>query len=144
MVSRGFSSKSFLYESAQTIIAQGTPAYLHYFGDHDPSGVHIDQHIERALRKYARGAEIQFERVAVLESQIEAWNLPTRPTKKRDSRSKKFKGESVEVDAIEPDVLREIVADSITRHIDKEVLKRTKQVEQLERETFKTIPANWE
>src|SRR5262249_32289077 len=99
MVSREFSSKSFLYESGQTIIAQGKPAYLYYFGDHDPSGVHIDQHIERVLRKYARGAEIQFERVAVLESQIEAWNLPTRPTKKGDSRSKKFKGENVEVDA---------------------------------------------
>jgi hypothetical protein len=34
------------------------------------------------LRKFAPGAEIHFERVAVTKEQITALNLPTRPTKK--------------------------------------------------------------
>jgi hypothetical protein len=45
-------------------------------------------------------------------------NLPTRPTKATDSRAKLFSGESVEVDAIPPKVLRALVSDCITRHID--------------------------
>jgi hypothetical protein len=139
MVSRGFSSKSFLYETAENISDIGKPAYLYYFGDLDPSGVHIDRHIERTLRKYAPEAEIHFERVAVLEWQIKAWKLPTRPTKKTDSRSKGFKGDSVEVDAIEPKVLRELVRHCIEKHIDRDVLERTRHTEQLERETLKSL-----
>ena len=39
MVSRGFASLTFLAEAAEAIAAEGKPAYLYYFGDHDPSGV---------------------------------------------------------------------------------------------------------
>jgi hypothetical protein len=35
-------------------------------------------------------AEIHFERCAVLPSQIYTWDLPTRPTRQSDSRSKSF------------------------------------------------------
>jgi hypothetical protein len=45
--------------------------------------------IERALRELAPEAEIQFERIAVKRQQIADWNLPTRPTKKSDSRAKR-------------------------------------------------------
>jgi hypothetical protein len=54
---------------------------VHYFGDHDPSGVHIDRNIERQLRELAPHAYISFERVAVRPEQIEEWGLLTRPTK---------------------------------------------------------------
>jgi hypothetical protein len=64
MVSKGFASVTYLYEAAQSIKAEGKPAYLYYFGDHDPSGVHIDRAIERRLREFAPDAEIHFERVA--------------------------------------------------------------------------------
>lgn len=45
--------------------------------------------------------------VAVTQDQIDAYDLPTRPTKETDSRSRNFHGESVEVDALPPSVLRE-------------------------------------
>jgi hypothetical protein len=48
----------------------------------------------------------------VTSEQITRWNLPTRPIKKSDCRSKKFKGPSVEVDAIAPDNLRALVTGS--------------------------------
>jgi hypothetical protein len=133
MVSRGFSSASYLYEAAETIQAAGKPAYLYYFGDHDPSGVHIDRAIERGLREHAPDADISFERVAVQAWQIEAWGLPTRPTKKTDSRSKSFEGDSVEVDAIEPARLRELVADCIGQHVDSNALATLREAEQSER-----------
>jgi hypothetical protein len=86
MVSRGFASVTYLYEAAETIAAQGKPAYLYYFGDHDPSGVYIDPNIESQLRQLAPDAEIYFKRVAVRPEQIELWDLPTRPTKRTDRR----------------------------------------------------------
>ena len=57
---------------------------------------------EQAFDYYAT-----LERIAVTRQQITAWDLPTRPTKKTDSRSKSFKGPSVELDAIPPAKLRQ-------------------------------------
>jgi hypothetical protein len=78
MVSRGFSSLTYLYEAAETIALEDKPTFIYYFGDHDPSGVHVDRRIERDLREFAPDAEIHFERVAVTEEQIHRWRLPTR------------------------------------------------------------------
>jgi hypothetical protein len=118
MVTRGYPSVSYLYTAAETIIAQNKPTYLYYFGDYDPSGIDIPRNVESRLREFAPDAEIHFERVAVNQQQIEELNLPTRPTKKSDTRSKGFEGESVEVDAIPPDLLRSLAENFIIQHID--------------------------
>ncbi|MER2527106.1 MAG: hypothetical protein ABTR07_04170 [Candidatus Competibacter denitrificans] len=142
MVTRGYSSFTFLSSAAETIQDIGKPVYLYYFGDFDPSGVNIPQVIERQLKDMAADAEIHFKRVAVNPSQITAWNLPTRPTKKTDSRAKTFKGESVEVDAIPPKTLRALAHNSIVRHIDPAIYQRTLDIERLERETLVKV-ASW-
>jgi hypothetical protein len=133
MVVRGFSSLSYLYEAAEAIQAQGKPAHLYYLGDRDPSGVHIDLNIEKRLRQFAPEAEIHFKRIAVTEAQIAELSLPTRPTKTTDSRSKSFKGESVELDAIPPVVLRDLVTGCIIQHVDLRRQKRMRQAEEIER-----------
>src|SRR5215472_2490733 len=102
MVTRGYASLSFLHDAARGIWFIHKPVHIYYFGDYDPSGLDISKQVEARLRQYAPDADIHFVRVAVNPEQITALNLPTRPTKKTDSRSKAFKGESVEVDAIEP------------------------------------------
>lgn len=134
MVSRGFASITYLHECARAIAAQGKPAFLYYFGDRDPSGMAIDRTIERRLRQFAPEAEIHFERVAVTKEQIEELNLPSRPTKKTDTRSKGFKGRSVEVDAIPAAKLRELVRTCIERHVDQRQLEITRVAERSERE----------
>jgi hypothetical protein len=139
MVTRGYASVSYLYEAAAAIDAEGKPAYLYYFGDFDPSGCDITRAVERGLREFAPDAEIHFQRVAVTREQIEAWDLPTRPTKQTDSRSKNFDGESVEVDAIPPARLRTMVRECIERHIDREALERTRMIEEQERHTLANI-----
>src|SRR3712207_3642371 len=50
MVSRGYASLPFLYESAEAIRDAGRPAYLYHFGDHDPSGQDAAAKIEATLR----------------------------------------------------------------------------------------------
>ena len=143
MVSVGFSSETYLYEAAQAVKYQHKPAYIYYFGDHDPSGVSIPRKIEERLRAMAPNSEIHFTRVAVNEEQIVEMNLPTRPTKKSDSRSKNFKGESVEVDAIHPATLRAMVRECITRHIDEGILRRVQRAEELERDSLEEFISAW-
>lgn len=144
MVTRGYPSLSYLYEAAEAIAVKDKPAYLYYFGDYDPSGVDITRAVEAGVREFAPDAEIYFERVAVTEDQIEEWSLPTRPTKKTDSRSKTFAGDSVEVDAISPAMLRGLVRGCIDRHMDYFALERLREVEQAERETLLRISQAWQ
>ena len=134
MVTRGYPSLSFVAEAAEVIGNKDKPAFLYYFGDRDPSGVDIPRHIEERLAELAPWAEIHFEKIAVTTEQIETLGLPTRPTKKSDTRSKTFVGESVEVDAIPPSTLREMVRDCIEHHVDHQRLAVLQEVERSERE----------
>jgi hypothetical protein len=139
MVTRGYPSLSFIHSAAEVISAEQKPTYLYYFGDLDPSGVNIPQKVEEGIREMAPDVDLHFERVAVNRDQVEEMGLPTRPTKKTDSRSKNFDGESVEVDAIEPDELRRLCEECIVQHVDQDVYDRMKTVEEAERETLREI-----
>jgi hypothetical protein len=143
MVVRGFSSLSFLYDAAETIAEMDKPTYLYYFGDYDPSGLMIPKTVERDLRELAPEADITFERIAVTPEQIASMNLPTRPTKTKGTHAQSFKGESVEVDTIPPPVLRSIVENCITQHIDESALEITKAAEQSERAALLDWRLNW-
>ncbi len=143
MVTRGYSSLSFLNSAAELMADRTWPTFIYYLGDHDPSGVDIPRVVEENLREMAPEADIRFERLAVLPDQIINMELPTRPTKKTDTRSKGFRGESVEVDAIAPDELRGLVGDAITSHIDQDALDRQLHQEELERETLALMPERW-
>jgi len=144
MVTRGYASLSFLYSAAEAIAAQDKPVFLYYLGDHDPSGVDIPRKVEAELRRLAPGADLFFSRLAVLPEQIVDLDLPTRPTKKTDSRSKRFVGESVEVDAIPPRKLRDVVKRAIERHIDFERLEALEEIEAQERATLSGIAERWQ
>src|SRR5262249_30289736 len=90
MVARGYASLSFLHSAAEYIETLAVPAYIYHLGDFDPSGVNAGEKIEQTLRELAPNAEIIFDRIAVTQQQIAVWDLPTRPTKKSDTRSKDF------------------------------------------------------
>lgn len=139
MVTRGYPSLSFVHSAAEAIGDVDKPVHLLYFGDRDPSGVDIPRFVEEQIRELAPWADIEFHRVAVTEEQIETMNLPTRPTKKTDTRAKGFKGESVELDAIPPATLREMVRDQIEELIDPRALRTLKIAEASEREWLKNL-----
>jgi hypothetical protein len=139
MVARGFSSLSYLHSAGEAIKDAGKPAFIYHLGDFDPSGVCAGATIERELRGFAPDAEIHFKRIAVTEKQIKLWKLPTRPTKKSDSRSGSFGEISVELDAIPPIQLRQLVDRAIEQHVDPDELDRLKLVEEAERETLRKL-----
>jgi hypothetical protein len=135
MVARGYASLSFLNAAAEAMAEEDRPCYIYQLGDHDPSGVDAARHIEERLREMAPDAEIHFERIAVTPEQIKEWDLPSRPTKASDPRTKNWEGgDSVELDAIAPDDLRQIVRDAIEQHIDQYQLDFLKAQEAREKE----------
>lgn len=137
MVARGFSSLSFLHSAGEDIAELEKPAYIYHLGDHDPSGVCAGEKIEQALREFAPNAQIHFERLAVLPRQITQWRLPSRPTKKSDSRAKHFKGDSVELDAIHPDRLRQLAERAIVQHLPADQMRVLQVAEDDERKMLK-------
>jgi hypothetical protein len=140
MVARGYSSITFVHSAAKAIEAREKPAYIYHLGDYDPSGQDAARDIEEKLRRYSHKAEIHFQRLAVTPEQIEKWNLPTRPNKASDSRTAKFKGAaSVELDAIPAKLLRQLVRETIERHIDKRELEITRVAEASERDQLREV-----
>lgn len=142
MVARGYSSVTFLHEAAETINEIGKPTFIYHLGDFDPSGVNAGEKIEECLREWAPEADITFERIAVNPDQIIEWDLPARPTKQTDRRTKRFEmehgigTESVELDAIDPNQLRELVEGVIMRHVSEDDLVVLKAAESSERNFF--------
>ena len=62
-----------------------------------------------------------------------------RPTKSSDSRAKGFVGDSVELDAIPVDDLRDLARDCIERHVDHQQLDALMVTEAEEREVLMRI-----
>lgn len=139
MVARGYASLSFLHSAAEYIRSLDVPTYIYHLGDFDPSGVNAAEKIECTLIEMAPNSEIVFERIAVQPWQIEQWNLPTRPTKASDTRSKNFGNISVELDAIDPDRLRQLARLSIEKHLPKHQLEILKAAEKSEREIIRQL-----
>jgi hypothetical protein len=86
---------------------------------------------------------VTFTRVAVNPDQITSMQLPTRPTKRTDSRAKTWTGDSVELDAIPPNALRNLVQSAIESHLPPDHLAQITRVERIERQTLAEIIENW-
>ena len=135
MITHGFSSISFIYESAKHIKSIAKPTYIYSLTDHDKAGKDLSSHIENKLRAYAPNCEIHFKRIAVTPEQIELFNLPTRPPKKRDTGF----NECVELDAIPAPQLVKLVEQKILSHIEKDAYEQHLLIEEAERESFNQV-----
>jgi hypothetical protein len=130
MVTRGYPSLSFTYEAAQ-MLGMKTETYIYYFGDLDNHGLQIEQTVQNQL--YEHGCYgFTFERIAITEQQVSAWNLPTRPDKSGG-------GWAIEVDAIEPNQLRELCRDAIEQHVDASELEYLRGIERLEKDVLSSF-----
>ena len=96
-----------------------------YFGDFDPRGENIPQVIKRDFSRLGYTASL--DKVALTQQQITQYNLLAAPCKKSDTMATGWiseHGDNVyELDALEPNVLRQIVEDSITAHFSQQKLQ---------------------
>jgi len=115
--SGGFDSVTVKHDQAAEFAAMGDVVVFH-IGDHDPSGVHVFGSLDGDIRAFleAMGGRAEFVRLAVTPDQITQHNLPTSPPKTTDRRA--FDGDTVQAEALPPDVLSELVTDAIWSVLD--------------------------
>jgi len=120
---RGYGSYTYVNEIAQECHGS-KPIVLLYLGDYDPSGLDIQRDLERRLKRY--GAEdFEIDRVALTLEQIQSYQLPPIPAKTSDPRLARFIADTggsdvVELDALPPNILQDVVRNTILHHIDME------------------------
>lgn len=133
---RGFSSLTFAYSSAMELNRQRRPAVIYYVGDLDPAGLDIEQKLRDYLVEFC-DVPVRFERLGVTWDQVEELALPgTKP-----KRTYRFPL-AVEAEALPPPVLRDIVEDAITSHLDHRELDLIRFAEDSEREVLLSMAAS--
>jgi hypothetical protein len=121
---KGYTSLSFSRQGAlqaADALEQGKRVIVLQWGDYDPSGVNISESLAEHYRVHGAD-EAEVVRVGLKPEHIEAWQLPTRPTKTTDTRSQNFGDDrSVELDAVDPARLKEWVEKEIRQWIDEDI-----------------------
>jgi hypothetical protein len=133
---KGYSSAVMIYDLSKRIIEQiykGKKVKILYCGDHDPSGVDMIRDIqERVIEFLMKGddafniyrVEEYFEIIplALSMEQVRQYNPPPNPAKIKDPRAtwyiEKYGNSGWELDALRPEVLRNIVEIGIQEHLD--------------------------
>jgi hypothetical protein len=118
--------------------ARKAPVIL-YLGDHDPSGLAIDDSIEDHFGHHDIDGMVDFRRVAILHHHIVEFKLPTRPVKKTDSRSKGWEGGCVEIDTLSGQQIRDLLNKEVESLVDSEEYQRLKDIEEAERNALADI-----
>jgi len=129
---RGYPSFTYVNRMATYIRnrLKGKPTVVLYFGDFDPSGIDIERDLEDRLRKYDAG-DFKVMRIALTKDQIQQYDLPPMPVKRSDARSEGFLesygDQSVELDALDPNTLKFMVAQSIAANIDLDLWRKKEE-----------------
>lgn len=143
LAARGFSSDTFLYESADEYRCDGRPVVIYYFGDWDPSGAAIGDTVNRKLREFVPEVPITFVRVTVTLEQITDWQLPWLPPKKTDTRTKRFVEKygpvTCEAEAVQPTEMRRMCEECIASHLDPDEVELLEMVENEERDLLQRM-----
>ncbi len=127
IVGRGYSSYTQVAKALDRF-PEGEKVRVLYLGDHDPSGMHIQEKLASRLEEYAeakgRALDIEVRRIALTFEQTQKLHLPPSKMKKLGQKSgvyRKLYGDEVwELDALEPAYLLQLVEDAIQACMDKE------------------------
>ncbi len=135
---KGYPSLTFLDDAAKRFEEArdaGKEITILYFGDYDPSGEDIPRSIKDNLARM--GVNVNVERIALNPDQIQEMNLPSVPPKKTDSRTNGWTGDGVvELDAVEPNTLREMCENAIADHFDSDLYDELNKQENKERRIY--------
>lgn len=149
----GFTSETALYKAGTAIAELKKPTFVYVLSDFDPSGEDIAGHIKYGSKtcpggidRFTGGVPVYVEQLAVTKDQIRQWNLPTRPVvskgKELTTRKARFIEEhgddAVELDAIPPNLLRDLIDATIAQHCDRRKIENLRSIEESERELLPT------
>jgi hypothetical protein len=142
----GFASLSAVRNIVDRAVERSVPTVLLHVGDLDPSGESIFDAMGTDAAAFVEAdrqimpQRIEPVRVALTVDQVEEYELPTAPPKRSDSRSRNWRGETCQLEALPPDVLGDIVRSAIVDRLDQGKLAEQLDVERLERATLLGLP----
>jgi hypothetical protein len=144
-VMHGFSGATTIYDVSQD--DDGRELIVLYVGDFDPSGMFMSEaDLPGRLSDYG-GDHIKLRRIALTRDHVT--ELPSFPAtdKRKDPRYRWFRGNygdrCWELDAMDPNDLRDCVEKSIAELIEPVAWNRCETVNRAEQESLKTILAGW-
>lgn len=121
------------------------PVVLH-LGDHDPSGIDMTRDITDRLTMFSGGVAVK--RLALNMDQIDEYHPPPNPAKMTDSRfigyTKLYGNESWELDALEPQVMADLIEHAILALRDNDTYNLVLAREKQEKERLRAVSDNWE
>ena len=152
---RGFDSTANIQVIAKRLVERrraGKRVRILYLGDFDASGEYMDSDIKKRLEEYMalvlrdqrcpadqELCHVEIERVAIFQSDIARYHLPPQRVKSSDPRAtsfiRRYGRQTVELDALSPDVVRSRLREAIERLIDHQRWERAKVVEEAQRDT---------
>ena len=147
---RGYVSQSEQYAAGkrlERIASNGRHVTVIHLGDHDPSGIDMTRDNDERLWMFANGA-VEVKRIALNMDQVEEHNPPPNPAKITDTRYDKyveaFGDESWELDALNPEVLEELVREHVEPLRDMERWNATVEREKKHKKQLGDVVSNWD
>jgi hypothetical protein len=126
----GFNGLTDKYETAQRLAWESRETVVLHVGDYDPSGCAIIDSLAEDVLAFVGGINpdrigmVQFDRIAVLPEHIDTYGLATAPQKSTDVRGEHMP-ETVQAEALPPDILAQLVEDAIAAYTDLDALAQT-------------------
>ena len=140
MVTRGFSSETFAYEAIEARGKDRRRYVVYYLGDFDRSGVDAARSLREKLTRFAgeKGIVVEFQTLGVTEHMVKLFKLPTRSHKRNSAADRNWPHDfACELDAVPPDVLRDMVVNVISNHLPLDQLLVLREAEESERELLR-------
>jgi hypothetical protein len=132
----GFNGLTDKYETAERLARQDCPSIVLHCGDYDPSGLSIIDALAEDVTALTEGidyeAQVEFRRIVVTPEQIEQYALPSAPQKASDNRGE-YMPETVQAEALPPDVLAAEIRAAIEAVIDDDALQEARDLGDTER-----------
>jgi hypothetical protein len=142
----GYNSQSEMWRAGRKRLRQwsegGQTPIILYFGDHDPSGLHMTVDVRERLELFC-GFPVEVRRLALNISQIEQYKPPPNFAKDTDSRFKEYEKlfgtDSWEIDALNPEILSNLVKTELEKLIDFDAWNTAVEKEKVERGLLQKI-----
>lgn len=148
---RGYVSSSEMYSAGRRFRSwgqSGKQSLLIHLGDHDPSGIDMTRDITDRLAMFAGEYAPEVRRIALNMDQIDQYQPPPNFAKVTDSRFEQYQMEfgddSWELDALEPQVLHDLIVQEVLTVRDPIVWADAEARQEEERSALVSVSDNWD
>ena len=132
----------------QEKVNEGKHCILIHLGDHDPSGIDMTRDNQDRLDIFSGYNNVDVRRIALNMDQIDQYTPPPNPAKITDTRAKSyienFGHSSWELDALEPQIIEELISHKVRQFIDWDVWEEVGKEQEEKRDMLRTLSDNWD